>query len=178
MKTNNGNCAAACSLNFSKPPNFYDTFALRDVEGHQRLIMTHPYFMSRESRSAMIWLSLITSLQATLLGFPCVRCIQRSYTFLAIFDSSPFNAASPLRFRGIADSLATHHLEGSECCLIHPRWLRSRGLCWRTFIGTMAFTAQSHYWHMAKSRPTLGYNCLVEKEICSQQTGRMDKRKS
>ena len=24
-----------------------------------------------------------------------------------------------LRFRGIPDSLATHHLEGSECCLIH-----------------------------------------------------------
>lgn len=35
-------------------------------------------------------------------------------------DAAPFyDAVSPLRFRGIADSLATAHLEGSECCLIH-----------------------------------------------------------
>lgn len=35
-------------------------------------------------------------------------------------DATPFyDRLSPLRFRGIPDSLATHHLEGSECCLIH-----------------------------------------------------------
>ena len=28
-------------------------------------------------------------------------------------------ATQPLRFRGVSDSLAAHHLEGSECCLIH-----------------------------------------------------------
>ena len=39
--------------------------------------------------------------------------------FLVIFDSSPFYQTPPLRFRGISDSLAAHHLEGSECCLIH-----------------------------------------------------------
>jgi hypothetical protein len=34
--------------------------------------------------------------------------------------SDPFyDATHPLRFRGIPDSLAKHHLEGSECCLIH-----------------------------------------------------------
>jgi hypothetical protein len=34
--------------------------------------------------------------------------------------ASPFVAEnSPLRFRAIPDSLAEHHLEGSECCLIH-----------------------------------------------------------
>jgi hypothetical protein len=39
---------------------------------------------------------------------------------LAIFDAEPFQARSnPLRFRGIADSLAKYHVEGSECCLIH-----------------------------------------------------------
>jgi hypothetical protein len=27
--------------------------------------------------------------------------------------------STPLRFRGIPDSLAARHLEGSECCLIH-----------------------------------------------------------
>lgn len=34
---------------------------------------------------------------------------------------TPFVGISPLRFRGIPDSLAArqYHLEGSECCLIH-----------------------------------------------------------
>lgn len=31
----------------------------------------------------------------------------------------PFLSQNPLRFRGIPDSLAAAHLEGSECCLIH-----------------------------------------------------------
>lgn len=31
----------------------------------------------------------------------------------------PFVSDAPLRFRGIPDSLALSHLEGSECCLIH-----------------------------------------------------------
>jgi hypothetical protein len=31
----------------------------------------------------------------------------------------PFVSTPPLSFRGISDSLATLHLEGSECCLIH-----------------------------------------------------------
>lgn len=35
-------------------------------------------------------------------------------------NAAPFYAeTNPLRFRGIPDSLATSHLEGSECCLIH-----------------------------------------------------------
>ena len=35
-------------------------------------------------------------------------------------DASPFYSPSdPLRFRGIPDSLASTHLEASECCLIH-----------------------------------------------------------
>jgi hypothetical protein len=36
-------------------------------------------------------------------------------------DATPFykSTTEPLRFRGTSDSLASHHLEGSECCLIH-----------------------------------------------------------
>jgi hypothetical protein len=30
-----------------------------------------------------------------------------------------FTGTSPLRFRGIPDTLAAAHLEGSECCLVH-----------------------------------------------------------
>jgi hypothetical protein len=33
---------------------FYDTFALRDAEGHEMLMQTWPYFRSRESRRAML----------------------------------------------------------------------------------------------------------------------------
>lgn len=33
--------------------------------------------------------------------------------------AKPFIASQPLQFRGISDSLAVSHLEGSECCLIH-----------------------------------------------------------
>jgi hypothetical protein len=33
--------------------------------------------------------------------------------------TEPFTSATGLKFRGIDDSLALQHLEGSECCLIH-----------------------------------------------------------
>lgn len=33
--------------------------------------------------------------------------------------AEPFVSSTQLRFRGVPDSLALHHLEGSECCLIH-----------------------------------------------------------
>lgn len=54
IETNEGNYAAACSLDFSKPPAFYDTFALRDSEGHEQLMMTWPYFRAKSSREAYI----------------------------------------------------------------------------------------------------------------------------
>ena len=39
---------------------------------------------------------------------------------LVAMDATPYYAAThPLRFRGVPDSLADHHIEGSECCLIH-----------------------------------------------------------
>ena len=34
-------------------------------------------------------------------------------------EAAPFYANFPLRFRGIPNSLALHHVEASECCLIH-----------------------------------------------------------
>lgn len=48
--------------------------------------------------------------------FPCSTDSENP----AIFDAEPFlRASNPLRFRGIRDSLAKYHLEGSECCLVH-----------------------------------------------------------
>jgi hypothetical protein len=52
LDTNEGNYAAACSLDFSKPPHFYDTFALRDSSGHEAIMQTWPYFRSHSSRHA------------------------------------------------------------------------------------------------------------------------------
>jgi hypothetical protein len=52
LDTNGGEYAAACSLDFSKPPEFYDTFALRDSSGHEAIMQTWPYFRSYISRYA------------------------------------------------------------------------------------------------------------------------------
>ncbi|KAK4126496.1 glycosyltransferase family 69 protein [Parathielavia appendiculata] len=54
LNTNDGHYAAACSLDFSKPPYFYDTFALRDIHGHEHASQTWPYFRASQSRRAMI----------------------------------------------------------------------------------------------------------------------------
>jgi hypothetical protein len=53
LDTHGGEYAAACSLDFSKSPAFYDTFALRDFTGHEAVMQTWQYFQSRVSRLAM-----------------------------------------------------------------------------------------------------------------------------
>ncbi len=53
LDTNNGQYAAACAMDYSKPPNYYDTFALRDADGEETVMQTWPYFRSRTSRSAI-----------------------------------------------------------------------------------------------------------------------------
>lgn len=44
--------------------------------------------------------------------------------FYKKFDAQT-QGMSKLQFRGVPDGLATHHLEGSECCLIHADNKRS-----------------------------------------------------
>lgn len=41
------------------------------------------------------------------------------YLTTVSFNPEPFLPPRSLNFRGIPDDLALHHLEGSECCLIH-----------------------------------------------------------
>ena len=53
LDTNGGHYAAACSMDFAKPPEFYDTFALRDSRGHEAVMQTWPYFRSYVSRYAV-----------------------------------------------------------------------------------------------------------------------------
>ena len=107
LATNDDQYAAACSLDFSKQaPAFYDTFALRDSEGHEAIMPTWPYFRSSSSRNAL----------RALRPVPVRSC----WNGMVAMDSKPFYESwRPLRFRGISDSLAELHLEGSECCLIH-----------------------------------------------------------
>ena len=53
VSTHGGDYAAACALDFSHPPRFYDTFALRDSEGYDFLMYTWPYFRARDARRAL-----------------------------------------------------------------------------------------------------------------------------
>ncbi|KAG5988486.1 hypothetical protein E4U43_004732 [Claviceps pusilla] len=107
MDTNGGDYAAACSLDFSKPPLYYDTFALRDIEGHEHVMQTWPYFKASTSRNA-----LVRNMNAV----PVTSC----WNGMVIMPAEPFvSSTTRLRFRGVPDSLARYHLEGSECCLIH-----------------------------------------------------------
>ncbi|CAF9936630.1 MAG: hypothetical protein HETSPECPRED_010394 [Heterodermia speciosa] len=105
INTRDGDYAAACSMDYSKPPAYYDTFALRDIEGYEAVTSTFPYFRSRISRRAI------------LAGQPVP--VQSCWNGMVAFDPSPFTSLDPLSFRGIPDSLASLHLEASECCLIH-----------------------------------------------------------
>lgn len=54
IDTRDGDYAAACSMDYAKPPAYYDTFALRDIEGYEAVTSTFPYFRSKISRDAMI----------------------------------------------------------------------------------------------------------------------------
>lgn len=113
--TRDGDYSTVCALDFSDPPLYYDTFALRDSEGDRPISMTWPYFLSSASRDAMIANTAV----------PVVSC----WNGLVIFQADNFYRPNRTVFRGIPDSLAAYHLEGSECCLINTDI--ARGLWWR-----------------------------------------------
>ena len=110
LGTRQGRYTAACALDFHHAhTGFYDTFALRDSEGQETVQRTFPYFRSEESRRAI------------LRGMPAR--VRSCWNGMVVMDASPFYAgigeAKPgLSYRGIEDSLAEKHVEGSECCLI------------------------------------------------------------
>ncbi|KAM0281936.1 hypothetical protein ACHAQH_003282 [Verticillium albo-atrum] len=109
LDTNRGVYAAACSLDFSNPPLFYDTFALRDANGDAHLTPTWPYFRATASRDAVL---------AHADAVPVTSC----WNGIVAMPAAPFVSpieSKRLRFRAIPDSLAHMHLEASECCLIH-----------------------------------------------------------
>lgn len=66
---------------------------------------TWPFFRDSISRHAMKNMSPV----------PVKSC----WNGMVAMPAAPFIDKTPLRFRGIPDSLAASHLEASECCLIH-----------------------------------------------------------
>ncbi|PSN71007.1 hypothetical protein BS50DRAFT_546043 [Corynespora cassiicola Philippines] len=104
LNTNNGEYAAACSLDFAEAPHVFDSFALRESDGQQIFSREWPYFRSHDSRRA------VQANEPT----PVKSC----WNGMVFMSSEPF-LKSGLRFRGIPDSLAAQHLEASESCLIH-----------------------------------------------------------
>ena len=105
LNTREGDYAAACSLDFAHPPAYYDTFALRDIEGFEAASSTFPYFRSKKSRQAILRGEVVP--------------VQSCWNGLVVFDADPFTGIDAVSFRGIEDSLAQYHVEGSECCLVH-----------------------------------------------------------
>ncbi|KAG0639900.1 cryptococcal mannosyltransferase 1-domain-containing protein [Tuber brumale] len=105
LNTRNGEYSAACSLDFLDSTKFYDTFALRDINGRPAASLSYPFFASGPSRNALL----------ANLPVPVRSC----WNGMVAFDAAPFLLPSNLRFRGVPDSLAKWHVEGSECCLIH-----------------------------------------------------------
>ncbi|KAH8665475.1 cryptococcal mannosyltransferase 1-domain-containing protein [Ilyonectria robusta] len=105
LNTNKGEYAAACSLDFSKPPSFYDTFALRDASGNEYASQMWPYFRSSTSRAAMKRSEPV----------PVTSC----WNGMVFMPATSFVGENAIAFRGLDDKLAAQHLEGSECCLVH-----------------------------------------------------------
>ncbi|KAJ0107851.1 polysaccharide export protein [Diaporthe amygdali] len=109
LHTRGGAYAAACSMDYKRPPAYYDTFALRDGEGRKTASNYWPWFQGGPSRAAA-------------LRSEPVR-VASCWNGMVIFDAAPFLSSAddgpPLRFRAIPDALADLHLEGSECCLVH-----------------------------------------------------------
>lgn len=110
LHTRDGKYASACTLDFELPPAFYDTFALRDSRGDPAIMHTWPFFGSSASRDALVAAQPVP--------------VQSCWNGIVAMNASPFYTQPPengpaLRFRGVPDSLALSHVEGSECCLIH-----------------------------------------------------------
>jgi hypothetical protein len=121
LATNQGSFSAACALDYHLNgylAHYYDTFAVRDIDGNPTLTTHYPYF--RPS----------TSLSSFQSGSPAK--VRSCWNGMVLMNSTPFTSSLPstlptpqsptdlgLPFRGIPDSLASKHLEGSECCLIH-----------------------------------------------------------
>lgn len=123
LSTRDGEYTSACALDFSKSAEtYYDTFALRDSLGQKTATLTYPYFRSPSSIRALYHLAPVP-VQSCWNGMISMSAAPFYPTHFSSFSST---SRPPLKFRGVPDSLAKQHLEGSECCLIHSD-IRAQG---------------------------------------------------
>lgn len=80
-------------------------------------------------------------------------------------DAQPFyDTTEPLLFRGIPDALAEHHVEGSECCLIHadnPESLR-KGVWLNPMVRVGYSSAAYHAVHSSPYEVFLSVRTIIE----------------
>ncbi|KAI1818486.1 glycosyltransferase family 69 protein [Poronia punctata] len=133
LNTHDNNYAAACAMDYKVAPRYYDTFALRDDLGLKTISQYWPWFQSPSSR-------------ATAEENAPVR-VKSCWNGIVAFDSAPFYASPPLQFRGIEDSLADYHLEGSECCLIHAdNYLSEEKGVWLNPNVRVGYSVDAYHW--------------------------------
>jgi hypothetical protein len=133
LNTRDNEYAAACAMDYKVAPLYYDTFALRDDMGLKTISQYWPWFQSPTSRAA-------AEKNAPVRVMSC-------WNGIVAFDSAPFYADSPLQFRGIDDSLADYHLEGSECCLIHAdNYLSEEKGVWLNPNVRVGYSVDAYRW--------------------------------
>ena len=54
LQTNKGQYAAACAMDYKRPLLFYDTFAMRDLEGRRTIAVLYPFFPDGETRNQLL----------------------------------------------------------------------------------------------------------------------------
>ncbi len=109
LSTRDGSWDGVCALDFSSTSGeFYDTFALRDA-GDQEALKPWPFFLDWRSRGQSRRNEPVT--------------VRSCWNGVAAIRAAPLYDAEAqgrrVEYRGVEDSLAEKHVEGSECCFIH-----------------------------------------------------------
>jgi hypothetical protein len=133
FSTNEGDYRAACAVDFTRGPLFYDTFATRDYDGYGAGHPVYPWFAPIGSA---------VSRNDVRRQMDAVR-VRSCWGGIAAFDASIFQPSPalesrceldtnclPLRFRGSNESF----WEASECCLIYADMEEQYGPSDRVFI--------------------------------------------
>jgi hypothetical protein len=97
---------------------FYDTFAMRDIDGNPMIAGLFPFFSRGETRRQLLARGTLVKVKSCWNGMGTPPNPTNKVSLNAV----PFqNESRPLRFRAIPGSLSIQngYLEGSEACLIN-----------------------------------------------------------
>jgi hypothetical protein len=95
LHTRDGNYSAVCSLDFKDPPRYYDTFALRDINGKAGFSEYYPIFGSRVSRKALVSQSPVP-VKSCWNGIGAQPGLTPSDLVALTLETQPFSMPSPL----------------------------------------------------------------------------------